>query len=653
MGASLRHRGPDDHGLWIDSEAGIGFAHRRLRILDLSEAGRQPMRSADGRFVINFNGEIFNHADLRRDLEGAGRAPPAGWRGHCDTEVLVEAISAWGLDAALDRAVGQFAFALWDGRERRLTLVRDRFGEKPLYYGWAGRDFLFASELKAFRQHPDFVAEVDRRALALFMARNYVPAPFSIYRQVFKLQPGCLLEVRAGAPAIDEPPAAGFSSSHFSVRRYWSQLDLVRAGLANPIADEGEALAELESALARALAEQTTADVPVGLFLSGGIDSSTLAALHRRHIGGQIESFTIGVDEPGYDESPDARAVARQLGTRHHELRATPGEAMEVIPQLAQIYDEPFADSSQIPTFLVSRFARQRVTVALSGDGGDELFGGYRRYWTTARMWSMFEPAPRPLRRLLAGSAGLVPAAGWDLLSRAAGGRRVPMFGDKVRRSLRIAAGARDLPDLFEHLLDEWSDGSPVLGKAGRRPEYPRAADVGPDAPAAVRMMYWDSVGYLPDDILCKVDRASMANSLEVRAPYLDHRVAEVAARIPLALKISGGSGKHALRQLLYRDVPRALFERPKAGFAVPVGAWIKGPLRPWAEELLDPRALAEDGWLEAQAVTRRWNAHLAGTQDCSTSLWGVLMFRSWQRAASAGAAEAPQSAAEIVRNRV
>src|SRR5688500_1858362 len=622
----IAHRGPDDDGVWVDPEAGVGLGHRRLSIVDLSPAGHQPMTSADGRYVITYNAEIYNHAELRAELEKQqGAVPPGGWRGHSDTETLLECVSAWGLDATLPKIVGMFAFALWDRQERQLHLVRDRFGEKPLYYGWVGRDFLFASELKAIRAHPRFDGEIDRRALRLFAARTYIPAPFSIYKRLFKLEPGCVLTItpeEAGTP-LDTPPKG--------IRGYWSYRDVVRRGLEQPIEDEREALDQLEQVLSTAISGQSVADVPVGAFLSGGIDSSTMIALYQKYSSTPVRTFTIGFEEAGFNEADDARAVAAHLGTVHSERTVTVKEARDVIPLLPSMYDEPFADSSQIPTFLVSRFAREQVTVALTGDGGDELFGGYNRYVTAPQLWQQLRRLPKPLRSAVGSPLSRLPSQFWNGAVGLLPGRRRPHLGGKIQKGLRVAGSVRNLDELYSSFLDEWSfEDSPVRGGDGPGPGWDM--EIAGDAPDTLRMMYCDAVSYLPGDILCKVDRASMAVGLETRVPYLDHRVAELAARIPLHMKVRGGRGKHILRELLYREVPRELFERPKAGFAIPVGDWIKGPLRPWAEELLEPSRMAGEGWFDPEIVQRRWQDHLSGRRDSTPALWAVLMFQSWLR---------------------
>ncbi len=629
MAGRLRHRGPDNDGVWIDKSGRVGFGHRRLSIIDLSANGHQPMQSANGRFTLSYNGEIYNHTDIRREIDA--QSGPIAWRGHSDTETLVEAIARWGLEGALGRCVGMFALSLWDAKERKLHLARDRFGEKPLYYGWVGGDFLFASELGAIRLHPRFDNPIDRRALKLFAARNYVPSPLSIYERVYKLPPACILTVSADVAStpLEQPPEEGASTLHFKLERYWSYRQLLLDGLAHPIGDEAEALDELEAALSRAVMGQTVADVPVGAFLSGGIDSSTVVALCQKYSPQPVRTYTIGFEDPAYDEAPAARAVAKHLGTLHHEHYVSARDAQDVIPRLASIYGEPFADSSQIPTYLISAFARQEVKVALSGDGGDELFGGYSRYFGLARAWEQLERFG-PSARTLAGRAlGEIPPAAWNGLAHVAGRPRPPFFGGKIKKSFQVMAKAENVDGLLGGFLDEWwEEGSPVLGAPAAGLD--NAIDL--DAPAAQQMMYRDALTYLPDDILCKVDRASMAVSLESRVPFLDHRVAALAARVPLGLKLRGGRGKHILRQLLYREAPRELFERPKAGFAIPIGDWIKGPLRPWAEELLDPKRMAEEGWFDAGVIQRRWQDHHTGRRDSTAALWAILIFQAWLR---------------------
>lgn len=632
MIAPIAHRGPDDDGVWVDEgRREVGLGHLRLAIVDLTAAGHQPMHSADGRFVLTFNGEIYNHAEVREQLEQVGAVPEGGWRGHSDTETLVEAISTWGVVETLSKVAGMFAFALWDRKERTLSLVRDRFGEKPLYYGWAGRAFVFGSELKALRAHPDFEAEIDRRALGLFAARTYIPAPFSIYKRVFKLVPGCILTLtpEAARTPLEEPPEEA-ESGGIRLQRYWSYRSVVEAGLGDLIEDEREATDRLEQVLAKAIQQQSMADVPVGAFLSGGIDSSTIVALYQKYSSVPVRTFSIGFEEAGYNEAEDAKAVAAYLGTVHHGRYVTIQEAREVIPLLPSMYDEPFADSSQIPTYLVSRFAREKVTVALTGDGGDELFGGYNRHVSVPQLWRRLNRLPQPLRSAIGTPLALIPSQVWDGAAGLVYGRSQPNMGRKIQKGLRVAGSARSFDELCSTFLDEWNEeGPPVRGTRNAKADMDALAEAAPDA---MRIMYRDAISYLPDDILCKVDRASMAVSLETRVPFLDHNVAALAARLPMHMKIRGGLGKAILRRLLHEEVPRRLVDRPKAGFAVPVGEWIKGPLRPWAEDLLNPSRLAREGWFEPALVQRRWREHLEGRRDSTAALWAVLMFQAWLR---------------------
>ena len=630
MGGCLSHRGPDDGGEWLDVTAGVGFAHRRLSIVDLSPAGHQPMASADGRYVLSYNGEIYNHSDIRRELDR--EHGPLAWRGHSDTETLIEAIARWGLEATLGKCAGMFALSLWDTKERLVHLARDRFGEKPLYYGWVGGDFVFASELAAIRLHPRFDNDVDAKALNLYTARNYIPAPLSIYRHIYKLPPASILSASLGAATErpSDPPRAGFASAHIRIAPYWSYRQLVLDGLHNPFEDEHSALEALESVLSRAVMSQSLADVPVGAFLSGGIDSSTIVALYQKYADRPVKTYTIGFDDPAYNEAPAAMAVAQHLGTEHHELYLTAADAQAVIPRLASMYGEPFADSSQIPTYLVSAFARQGVTVALTGDGGDELFGGYHRHVMAPRFWEQMKPLPRLLRLALFGPVSRLPGSWLSACGGLAGLSPVAREGDKIRKFARVASAAASFDDVAESFLDEWYGTSSPLLAATIVKEWPEP--LAESSAPAVQMMYCDATSYLPDDILAKVDRASMAVSLETRVPFLDHRVAEVAARIPLSMKIQGRRGKRILRQLLATELPEHLFERPKAGFAVPVGEWIRGPLRPWAEDLLDPARMSEEGWFDPKIVGRRWHDHLTRRRDSTPALWAVLMFQAWYR---------------------
>lgn len=627
----ISHRGPDDEDYWIDRESHVGLGHRRLSIVDLSPHGRQPMESSDGRWMLTYNGEVYNHHALRSELEQAGDRQ---WRGHSDTETLVECIANWGLKETLSRCVGMFAFAAWDRQQRVLHLARDRFGEKPLFYGWVGQDFVFASELKAIRLHPQFTGDVQRPALGSLVSRSYIPAPWSIYENIYKLEPGCLLSLSRAALGRrpGTPPRAGDRTPGLGIERYWNYRDVVVAGLSQPFEDENEAADRLHRALSDAIKGQAVADVPVGAFLSGGFDSSLVVDLYQKYSATRVRTFSIGFDEPRYNEAEYAKAVASHFGTEHNERYVTIKEAQDVLPLLPSIYDEPFADSSQIPTFLVSKFAREQVTVAISGDGGDELFGGYNRYLGTAKMWAQFNRLPASVRKVLGRSLAIVPAAGWDRLAQLlpGTGHQPTHFGTKVRKTFRTLGEADSLEQLFNSFVCEWARANPVLSGGGADDQPRFDFSLNTDAPEAVRMMYSDVTSFLPDDILCKVDRAAMANSLETRVPFLDHRVAELAARIPISMKIRGNRGKVILRKLLYRDAPPALFERPKAGFLVPVGEWMKGGLRPWVEAMLDPKRLREQGFFDAQLVQSRWNAHVRNGTDPKAELWPILMFQTW-----------------------
>jgi asparagine synthase (glutamine-hydrolysing) len=617
MNDTLAHRGPDDADVWCEREAGVVLAHRRLSIIDLSPEGHQPMRSAGGRFVVAFNGEIYNFRRLRAELEGLGHR----FRGHSDTEVLLAGMEQWGVRGTVERAAGMFAFALWDRERRELTLGRDRLGEKPLYLARLGGTLLFASELKALRRHPAWRGEVDRDALALYLRYGYVPAPYSIYRDVEKLRPGTLLTVSAAGGALVE-----------RVAEYWSPTAARAAALVDPLPDDDGACEEaLDAVLREVVGEQMVADVPLGAFLSGGVDSSTVVGVMQAQSARPVRSFTIGFHEAGFDEAVHARAVARHLGTDHTELYVTPEEARAVIPRLSTIYDEPFGDSSQIPTLLVAQLARRHVTVSLSGDGGDELFAGYGRYQDLERAWAKVARIPPLLRPAVSRVTGRVPAA---FMHRAATGagiiRHAPRLGHRVERLSRMVA-APSVERLYEQLVSQWLSPHALVVGARERPTVFSAAGSGNGLTRTERAMLADLSSYLPDDILVKVDRATMAVSLESRAPFLDHRVVELAWRLPMRQKLRGTRGKDVLRRVLDRYVPREMIERPKQGFGVPVGAWLRGPLREWAEALLAPERLAADGLLRPAPIRRRWDEHLAGNQDWSDLLWSVLMLQAWR----------------------
>jgi len=644
MAGAIQHRGPDDAGIWADQDAGIGFAHRRLSILDLSPAGHQPMVSACGRYLIVFNGEIYNHLELRRELDSLAfsladectRTQPPGaqskglaqsvknvWRGHSDTETLLAALSQWGVRKALERCVGMFAFALWDRQQRMLILGRDRIGEKPLYYGWQGDVFLFGSELKALRAYPGYRAEINRGALALFLRHNYVPAPYTIISSIYKLPPGTYLTV---------------STEHKNAMplAYWSAREVAERGQHDLFkGTHKDAGTELESLLRQAVAGQMVADVPLGAFLSGGTDSSAVVALMQAQSPRPVKTFTIGFWQTEYNEAEYAKAVARHLGTEHTELYVTEQEALGVIPSLPEIYDELFADSSQIPTYLVSKLARQHVTVSLSGDGGDELFGGYNRYFWTRNIWRKLGWLPTSMRLAIAALlTGIRPQAWNSVFHRfqcfLPGRWRYANPGDKLHKLADLLA-VKTPEEIYHQLVSHWEKPALVVPD-GKEPGTVLTDSAGwaqlPDF--AHRMMYLDLVTYLPDDILVKVDRAAMRVGLETRVPYLDHQVVEFAWRLPLSTKIRNSQGKQLLRRVLHQYVPEGLIERPKMGFGVPLDVWLRGALRPWAEGLLDEQRLAREGFFNPVPIGQKWADHLRGDRNWAYHLWDVLMFQAW-----------------------
>lgn len=620
MAGTLQHRGPDDAGEWIDPSAGIALGFRRLSIIDLSPAGHQPMESACGRFVIAFNGEVYNFDRIRAELVAGNLAP--GFRGRSDTEVMLAAIVAWGLQSAVKRFIGMFSFALWDRQERKLQLVRDRIGIKPLYYGWCGRTFLFGSEIKALRAHPGFSCEIDRDALTLYMRLGYVPGPHSIYSGIAKLPPGTILTVTPDAPKR-------------TPERYWSAAQLAEGSVDNKYrGSEREAADELDELLRDATSLRMIADVPLGVFLSGGIDSSTVAALMQAQSDRPVKTFSIGFSDAAYNEAHFAKKVARHLGTEHTELYVTPEQAMGVIPSLPEMYDEPFADSSQIPTHLVSALAREKVTVSLSGDGGDELFGGYPRYLLGRKAWKTLGEIPAFLRRPCARLIRAVGPQRWEAFFQGV----QPILPSRLRQrhpgqkimKLAKVLDAGTAASMYREIVSIWPEPERVV-LGGQEPDtlisnptnWLRVPDF------TERMMVLDILTYLVDDILVKVDRASMAVSLEAREPLLDHRVVEFALQLPLGMKVRNGRGKWLLRQVLSRYVPDALIERPKAGFGIPIDRWLRGPLREWAEGLLTEKRLKAEGFFEPAVVREKWRHHLRGGAE-QHPLWNVLMFEAW-----------------------
>jgi len=619
---SLVHRGPDDAGSWIDGSAGIALGHRRLSIIDLSTAGHQPMLSDSGRYALVYNGEIYNHLEIRKKAERAGHR---GWRGHSDTETLLAAIQLWGVDQALKESVGMFALALWDRQERMLSLARDRMGEKPLYYGWQNGTLLFGSELKALRAHPAFCNQIDRDVLPLYMRHGYIPAPWCVWSGIRKLLPGTWVRFTAAQHDAQPGPTP-----------YWSLSETIANGQSDPFeGSDQEAIEALEAQLGIAIAGQRLADVPLGAFLSGGIDSSTVVALMQAQSSRPVKTFTIGFNEQGYNEAVRANSVARHLGTEHIELYVTADQAQAVVPLLANMYDEPFGDSSAIPTHLVSKLARQHVTVSLSGDGGDELFGGYGRYFNhkAENIWHKTQHIPKFLRKpadALLRSSSLSFA---DKLLRKSSDNNGLHFDKSIAAKCAMVANLIQCEThgaFYRAMTSHW-DPLLVMNTAGGTLPYGLTDEELSHIPETVqRMMATDSVTYLPDDILTKVDRAAMSVSLETRVPLLDNRVVELAWRLPYSMKVRNGQGKWLLRQVLYRHVPRELIERPKMGFGVPVDAWLRGPLREWADDLLNINRLRDDGYLDPKPIHTRWQQHLNGQHNWRDSLWLVLMLQAW-----------------------
>ncbi len=626
MACSMSHRGPDDHGVWFDAEKGIGLAHRRLSILDLSPEGHQPMLSASKRYVLTYNGEVYNYPELRKELEAADLAPD--WRGHSDTEVLLAAFDAWGVREAASKFVGIFAFGVWDRGEKVLYLVRDQVGIKPLYYGEIDHGVLaFGSELKAIRAHHAFQDSVDRNSLALLLRHNYIGSPRTIHEKVYKLEPGTILEARW------DPDNRAFKTEKHV---YWSARTAFERGIREPLdLSDNDAIEALDALLRTSVKSQMVSDVPLGAFLSGGYDSSTVVALMQAQSDRPVKTFSIGFQEADFNEAPYARKIAEHLGTDHTELYVTPEDGLAIIPRLPVLFDEPFADSSQIPTFLLSELTRKHVTVSLSGDGGDELFAGYSRYFVTRALWRTMGWMPVSMRHL--GVACL------ELASRIPGFERVaqatPFLSQHIGfrpsrdrfKKLADILSVETREELYRHIVSHWkqpdrivlgaSEPSTVLNEHGR---WVKTEDL------MTHMTYADTVTYLPDDILVKVDRASMGVSLEARVPLLDHRIVEFAARVPLEQKVRSGKGKWLLRQVLDRYVPKEMVDRPKMGFGVPIDSWLRGPLRDWAEALLSPERLKREGFFDPEPIRHRWNEHLSGTRHWHYYLWDVLMFQAW-----------------------
>ena len=632
MALTIQHRGPDDGGVWIDDQAGIALAHRRLSILDLSPAGHQPMSSKSNRYVIAFNGEIYNHLELRRELEmmpqtssiTAKDVAAINWRGHSDTETLLAGFEAWGVEATLKKTVGMFAISLWDKEDKVLTLARDRMGEKPLYYGFQNKTFLFGSELKALKAHPDFSGDIDRDVLCLYLRHCYIPAPYSIYNGVKKLLPGTFVQVRLEDDV---------NSTLLTPKPYWSMEEVVAKGIDNPfIGSDEQAINALDSQLKQSIGLQMMADVPLGAFLSGGVDSSVVVALMQSQSSQPVKTFSIGFDEAGYNEANYAKAVAQHLGTDHTELYVSSAEAMKIIPLLGKMYDEPFADSSQIPTFLVSKMAKQQVTVSLSGDGGDELFGGYNRYLLVDK-WKKIECVPFALRKLIGHLIKTLSPESWDaIFQQVSKLKTLPSnIGEKLEKLANRLEKIDGSQNLYYSLVSEIDYPEQIVLRSLEPKTWLTNSGMKVSAnDVKQEMMFLDTMTYLPDDILVKVDRAAMANSLETRVPLLDHRVVELASQLPMNMKIRNGETKWLLRQVLYQYVPKELIERPKAGFGIPLAQWLRGPLKDWAESLLDEKRLVQEGYFNVHFIRNLWDAHLSGKRNHQSLLWSVLMFQAW-----------------------
>ena len=620
MSHLVSHRGPDSCGEWTSPCYKVGFAHSRLSILDLSESGRQPMVSASGRYTITFNGEIYNHLDLRKNIESK---VGANWNGASDTETLLACIDLYGIDEAVSMLVGMFAFAVYDSKESKIHLIRDRLGEKPLYYGVFGGNVVFSSEVKSMRCFPGASFEVDRGGLALYMKHNCVPAPYSIWKGIRKVSPGTILSFDVHGKLLNES-------------RYWDASSMISEKVGTFLGGKAEAKSRLRDVLCDSVAKQMISDVPLGAFLSGGIDSSLIVALMQECSVLPVNTFSIGFDDYRYNEANFAKSVSKHLGTCHTEMYVSSRDMMEVVPQIPTIYDEPFSDSSQIPTYLVSHLAKKRVSVSLSGDGGDELFGGYNRHVVADHHWHTISRIPALLRGIASKSILSLRSSQWDMILRplmkALPGKIPINAGDRLHKAAGVLASS-SVSELYSRLVSHW-DGQEVVLGAEKYPSILNSKQFDDiDLLPAELMMAMDMVSYLPDDILVKVDRASMANSLECRSPFLDHRVVEFAWSLPHDLKIRDGKGKWILRDLLYDYVPKRLIDRPKMGFGIPLGNWLRNELRDWAEDLLDPVVLSEQGYFNVGMVRDVWDQHRSGRRNCEYLLWDVLMFQSWLRA--------------------
>lgn len=621
MGDAQNMRGPDGSGQWSDPEAGIALDHRRLAIIDLTIEGVQPMISMSGRYVTVYNGEIYNYRDLREELEASESF--AGWRGHSDTEVMLEAVEQWGFEKALERFNGMFAIAIWDREERCLYLARDRMGEKPLYYARQADTFIFGSELKALMQHPSMQKEVDRDSLSAYLRYNYIPAPKTIFKNVYCLLPGTWTCIQADGEIMVP-------------RNYWSLLDCARLAEDRIFTAADDTVIEtLEDLLLKVVEREMISDVPLGAFLSGGIDSSLIVALMQQCTLAPVKTFTIGFDDEAYNEAEDAKRVAEHIGTEHTELYVSPRDALDIIPQIPHIWDQPFADASQIPTHLVSRMTREHVTVALSGDGGDELFAGYNRHFKGCSIWNRISSIPVPLRRFAAQAISRISPESWDKVFKMYGpvlpsSMQMRLPGQKIHKLADVMA-ASSAVEYYRDLTSCWLNPDDVVIGAD---EF-RSTFLNPEMqPGQDNLTSWmqfmDAATYLPDDILTKVDRAAMGISLETRAPFLDHEIVEFSQRLPMHLRVQDGKSKYALRRILYKYVPQEYIERPKMGFGIPIDNWLRGPLKEWAEELLSVKRLDSEGYFESSHIRLAWNEHMSGEKDNHYKLWNILVFQSW-----------------------
>ena len=637
MSSTLSHRGPDDTGYWQDTSNQIALGHKRLSILDLSALGHQPMISTNNRFVIIFNGEIYNHLSLRKEVEEYRNSKKinTSWKGFSDTETLLSCFEIWDFEIVINKLVGMFSICLYDENLKLLKIARDRLGEKPIYYGYVNNSFVFASELKALKEFPEFNNKINRTALKKYFKYMYIPCPYSIYSDIYKLEPGHFISISLN-------DIKNSKNLRNKIEPYWLLKDNIdNNSNVNVYKDDSKYLSELECHLQTAIDLQSTADVPLGAFLSGGIDSSLISSLMQKNSPKPIQTFTVGFEESNFDESSFAKEVATHLGTDHSEIFVTSKEAQEVIPKLPYIYDEPFSDSSQIPTYLVCSAASKKVKVALSGDAGDELFGGYNRYFWAPRLWSKVSWMPFPLRNFLGNTISLIPAYGWDKLESKfnnlrSDDKKINNFSNKAEKLAKGLKNSQSIDDLYLSLIAEWHNPSHIVldNENDNEAQFEELLQSFYSEVSinnnSLDMMYKDSVSYLPDDILCKVDRAAMSCSLETRVPFLDHRVVEHAWKMPFNMKIRENKGKWALRQILYKYVPSEMIERPKTGFSIPVGEWLRGPLRDWAEDLLDEKKIIDQGFLNHKNVREIWLLHLNGRIDCTARIWSILMFQSW-----------------------